>query len=182
MVDVIYPFGRHGDRDLDDLIVDAARAARAFGHRRKDVDGIWLGNLNGGFTRDIFASSLVSQADPALRRKPATQVENACASGSAAIYAACNAIESGRVHIALVVGAEKMTAVAGAETTRILGDCGYVKESGFYPAGFPGIFAQLALDYFRRWGTSPKRLPACGQEPCQWGPESVGTYAQGPGL
>lgn len=147
------PFGRHEGRDLEDLIVEAARGALAHSCiEGKDVDGIWLGNLNGGFTHDIFAASLVSQADPALRWKPATRVENACASGSAAIYAACDAIESGRAHIALVVGAEKMTAVASAETTRILGDCGYAKESDFYPAGFPGIFARLALDYFCRWG------------------------------
>lgn len=153
------PFGRHESLGLEDLIVQAARQALVHASiDAQDIDGIWLGNLNGGFTHDIFASSLVSLADPALRWKPATRVENACASGSAAIYAACDAIESGRCDLALVVGAEKMTAVSGGEATRILADCGYAKESDFYPAGFPGIFAQLALDYFRSWGDQSETL------------------------
>ena len=41
--------------------------------------------MNGGFVRQEFPASLVLQADPDLRFKPATRVENACATGSAAI-------------------------------------------------------------------------------------------------
>lgn len=147
------PFGRHNDLSLEQLIVDASSAALAHaGVRGEDVGGIWLGNLNGGFTRDIFASSLACQADPGLRWKPATRVENACASGSAAVYAACDAIEAGRLDLALVVGAEKMTDVPGPDVTRILGDCGYAGETGDPPGGFPGIFAQIARAHFARWG------------------------------
>jgi acetyl-CoA C-acetyltransferase len=153
------PFGRHEGRGLEDLIVETTRSALTdSGVDGKDIDGIWLGNLNGGFTRDIFSSSLVSQADPSLRWKPATRLENACASGSAAIYAACDAIESGRVHLALVVGAEKMTAVSGSDVTRILGDCGYSGEVGSPPGGFPGIFGQLTLEYFQSWGDQSEAL------------------------
>ncbi|WP_180283872.1 hypothetical protein [Azospirillum oleiclasticum] len=50
-----------------------------------DVDGIWLGKLNGGFVPDAFCSSPVLQADDDVRWKPATRVENACASGAAAL-------------------------------------------------------------------------------------------------
>jgi acetyl-CoA C-acetyltransferase len=45
-----------------------------------------------------------------------------------------------------------MTAVSGAETTRILGDCGYSGEAGNPPGGFPGIFAAIARDYFAAHG------------------------------
>ena len=41
------------------------------------------------------------QADEGLRWKPATRVENACASGSAAIYSAVNAIKAGDAEITL---------------------------------------------------------------------------------
>lgn len=153
------PFGRLADRNIEDLIVEAARSALA--HARIDgqaIDGIWLGNLNGGFTRDVFPSSLASQADPGLRWKPATRLENACASGSAALYAACDAIEAGRARVALVVGAEKMTDVSGAEVTRILGDCAYSGESGNSPGGFPGIFGQIAQQYFDAWGDHSEAL------------------------
>ena len=147
------PFGRLDGRSLEDLIVEAATGALAHaGVPAADIDGIWLGNLNGGFTPDIFAASLVAQADPGLRWKPATRLENACASGSAAIYGACDAIASRRARIALVVGVEKMTGVGGAEVTRILGDCAYSGEAGQPAGGFPGIFGQIARGYFDAHG------------------------------
>ncbi len=153
------PFGKFDGMRLEDLIVRAAGEALAHaGISGQEVDGTWLGNLNGGFAPDIFASSLVFGADEGLRWKPATRLENACASGSAAIYAACDAIESGRAKIALVVGAEKMTDVSGADVTRILGDCGYSGETGSPPGGFPGIFGMVAEDYFRVYGNHSETL------------------------
>lgn len=147
------PFGRLDGYSLESLIAQAGREAMAHaGVPAAEVDGVWLGNLNGGFTPDIFASSLALQCDDALRWKPAVRLENACASGSAAVYGACDAIEAGRAKVALVIGAEKMTAVSGAETTRILGDCGYSGEAGNPPGGFPGIFASIAQDYFAQHG------------------------------
>lgn len=147
------PFGRLDGLSLENLITRVGSEALAHaGIDGSVVDGVWLGNLNGGFAPDIFASSLALQCDEALRWKPATRLENACASGSAAIYAACDAIEAGRARVALVIGAEKMTAVSGAETTRILGDCGYSGEAGQPPGGFPGIFASIAQDYFDAHG------------------------------
>lgn len=147
------PFGRLEHLSLEDLIVQAAQQALENAHiSGQEVDAVWLGNLNGGFTADIFASSLIHQADAGLRWKPATRVENACASGSAALYAACDAIEAGRADIALVVGAEKMTDVSGAEVTHILSNCGYSGESGQPAGGFPGIFGAIAQQYFSEWG------------------------------
>jgi len=147
------PFGRLDGLSLEDLITQAAREAMAHaGVDGEAVDGVWLGNLNGGFTPDIFASSLALHADPGLRWKPAVRLENACASGSAAVYAACDAVAAGRARVALVVGAEKMTAVSGADVTRILGQCAYSAEAGTPPGGFPGIFADIAQRYFAQHG------------------------------
>lgn len=147
------PFGRLDALDLESLITGVSREAiRHAGIEAREVDGIWLGQLNGGFVADTFASSLVLQADDALRWAPATRVENACASGAAALYAACDAIESGRTRVALVVGAEKMTGVSGPETTRILGNASYAKEEAARGMTFPGIFAQMAQAYFERHG------------------------------
>lgn len=147
------PFGRLDGLSLEDLIVQVSRDALA--HAQVDateVDGIWLGQLNGGLVPEIFCSSLVLQADPRLRWCPATRVENACASGAAAVFAACDAIESGRAGLALVVGAEKMTGVSGAEVTRILGSASYVKEEAARGMTFPGLFGDLAQAYFDAYG------------------------------
>ena len=147
------PFGKHADLDLESRISLAAKGAMAHagidGHA---VDGIWIGNLNGRFVPDIFCSSLVMQADEALRWKPATRVENACASGAAAIYSACDAIESGRASVALVIGAESMTNQPNAEVTRILSGSSYYKDEGALGLTFPGIFAEFAKAYFGQYG------------------------------
>ncbi|HUD24922.1 MAG TPA: acetyl-CoA acetyltransferase [Burkholderiaceae bacterium] len=146
-------FGRHEGLDLEGLIDSVGhQALEHAGIAARDVDATWLGNLNGGFVPDNFCSSFVLNADPALRWKPATRVENACASGSAAVFSACDAIEAGRARVALVVGAEKMTAVSADEVTRVLANASYVKEEAAAGLSFPGIFAQMARQYFARYG------------------------------
>lgn len=147
------PFGKLDNLDLESLIGNVTRAAIAdAGIGADDIDGIWLGHLNGGFVPEIFCSSMVLQADDGLRWKPATRVENACASGAAAVFSAANAVEAGQCRIALVVGAEKMTAVTGAEVTRILGSASYVSEEAARGLSFPGIFGHIAQAYFDRHG------------------------------
>jgi len=146
-------FGRLDNEDLESLIAGVSRAALADAEiGAEEIDGIWLGHLNGGFVPDSFCSSLVLQADDDLRWKPATRVENACASGAAAVYSAINAVAAGECRIALVVGAEKMTAVSGDAVTRALGAASYVKEEAANGLTFPGIFGRMAQDYFARYG------------------------------
>src|SRR4051794_39893305 len=60
-----------------------------------DVDGIFVGVYNNGFSTQDFQAGLVSMAVPELAEKSATRLENACATGSAALYAAVDFIESG---------------------------------------------------------------------------------------
>ena len=92
---------------------------------------------------------MVLGADEGLRFKPATRLENACASGSAALYAAMDAIASGRIDVALVVGAEKMTELDGAGVTRALGSASYqAEEAG---QSFPDIFAKFAKAYAAKY-------------------------------
>ena len=142
-------FGRL-DGSLEDLIQVAAREALAdAGLSGADVDAVWLGNFNAGMVPDGFCASMILGADDGLRFKPATRCENACASGSAALYAAMDAIASGRVKVALVVGAEKMTAVDGATVTRALGAASYQKEEA--GMSFPQIFAEFARAYAAKY-------------------------------
>ena len=144
-------FGRLGDCTLEDLILDVTRQATAHaGLEAADIDGIWLGHFNSGLVGDGFAASLALNADDALRFTPAVRVENACASGSAAIYAARDAIRAGDTRIALVIGAEKMTACDTAAATRALAGASYQKEES--GVSFPQIFAQFAQRYFQQYG------------------------------
>ncbi len=142
-------FGRL-DQSLEELIQTVSREAISdAGISAGDVDEVWLGHFNAGMVPDGFCSSMILGADDALRFKPATRCENACASGSAALYSAIDAIESGRINIALVVGAEKMTELDGAGVTRSLGAASYQKEES--DLSFPAIFAKYAQAYQERF-------------------------------
>ncbi|OOY27016.1 acetyl-CoA acetyltransferase [Thioclava sp. L04-15] len=144
-------FGRLEGQTLEDLIL--AAGGQALDHAGIDpgeIDGIWLGHFNSGLVPDGFPSSLALGLDERLRFTPATRVENACASGSAAIYAARDAIRSGRVKAALVIGAEKMTAKDTAGVTEALAGASYqAEEAG---VSFPQIFARFAQAYFQAHG------------------------------
>lgn len=139
-------FGRFDTLGLEALIREATVSALAdAGIGGADVDGVWLGNFNSGLVADGFCSSMVLHADPGLRFKPAMRCENACASGSAALQGALDAVNSGRCGIALVVGAEKMTALDTAGVTRALGGASYQAEEA--DLSFPQIFARFATAY-----------------------------------
>jgi acetyl-CoA C-acetyltransferase len=154
------PF-RKETRDVEALVVEAAQGALAdAGIGAEEVDEIFLGHFNGGFTPQDFTSSLVLQADPAFRFKPATRVENACATGSAAVYGGLRAIEARKARVVLVVGVEKMTELSGTEIGETLLKASYLKEEKGIEGGFAGVFARIAQMYFQRHGDQSDALAA----------------------
>jgi len=155
------PFGKLDAVDSEQLIRDAVEPALASaGLQASDIDGIFVGHYNAGFIPQDFTASLVALAVPELRHVPAVRLENACATGSAAIWAALDAVESGRVQHALVVGFEIMNAVPGPRIAETLLRCSYVKEEGTIPSGFAGVFGQIAGQYFERFGDQSDALAA----------------------
>jgi acetyl-CoA C-acetyltransferase len=154
-------FGKSDSPDLEDLLAEAATGAIAHaGIDPNEIDAVFVGNFNNGFTKQDFPSSLPMQAVPELRFKPATRYENACASGSAAIHAARDFIGAGRGRIALVLGGEKMTACPKEQVgENLLGAC-YRREEGDIQAGFAGVFGRIAESYFQRFGDQSDALAA----------------------
>lgn len=152
-------FGKSEHPDTESLIASIlAPALEHAGISARDVDGIFVGVFNGGFSRQDFQGALVALADDDLRHTPAIRYENACATGSAALYGAMDFIESGRGRIALVVGAEKMTATPNAQVGDILLGASYVAEEADVPAGFAGLFGQITQSYFQRHGDQSDAL------------------------
>jgi acetyl-CoA C-acetyltransferase len=98
------------------------------------------------------------QASPDLRFKRATRVENACATGSAAVHLGLKAIAARSARIVLVVGVEQMTTTPPAEIGRNLLKASYVREEADIDGGFAGIFGQIAARYFQRWGDQSDAL------------------------
>ena len=150
-------FGKLEGETLESLITKVAtEAIEHAGIGPEDVDEIVLGHFNAGFSPQDFTASLVLQADDRLRFKPATRVENACATGSAAVRQGIRAIDAGAARIVLVVGAEQMTTTPGPEIGRNLQ--GRLPEDGDTPAGFAGVFGKIAQAYFQRHGDQSDAL------------------------
>ncbi len=150
-------FGKHEGEDIEDMIVQVATGAlRDSGIAPKDVDAIYLGTFGGGFVQQEFPASLVLQASEDLRFKPATHVENACATGSAALYQGLNHIAAKKARIVLVVGVEKMTEVGGEVLGGILSKASYLREES--ASSFAEIFGQITDRYFQAYGDKSDAL------------------------
>ncbi|MDJ0609937.1 MAG: acetyl-CoA acetyltransferase [Kiloniellales bacterium] len=155
------PFGKHQDQDVESLILQVAQSAVAdAGLEAADIDELVLGTYNEGFSPQGFPSSLILQADEAFRYKPATRVENACATGTAALHQGVKSVEAKRARFVLVVGVEKMTALPGPEIGGVLLKAAYVKEEGQIEGGFAGVFGRIAQQYFQKHGDQSDALAA----------------------
>ncbi|MGX5736037.1 acetyl-CoA acetyltransferase [Bosea thiooxidans] len=153
------PFGKQDAETIESLIVRVATEALVdAGITADQVDEIVLGHFNAGFSAQDFTASLVLQADPALRFKPTTRVENACATGSAAVHQGVRAIKAGDAKVVLVVGVEQMTKTPGPEIGKNLLKASYLPEDGDTPAGFAGVFGKIAAAYFQRHGDQSDAL------------------------
>jgi acetyl-CoA C-acetyltransferase len=153
------PFGKLDNETIESLMVRVTQEALDHaGIGPEDVDEVLLGHFNAGFSPQDFTASLVFQASDKFRFKPATRVENACATGSAAVHQAIKTIEAKRARTVLVVGVEQMTKTPGPEIGKNLLKASYLPEDGETPAGFAGVFGQIAGRYFQRHGDQSDAL------------------------
>ena len=152
-------FGVNVEQTSENMIADVVE--KAIEHAEisaKEIDAIFVGTFNNGFQKQDFHGALpaVSQSD--LRHVPAMRVENACATGSAAIHTAMNAIEAKKAKTTLVVGVEKMTDVSSEKVGDILLGASYRPEEGSTKGGFTGVFATIAKSYFQKYGDKSDTL------------------------
>ncbi len=152
-------FGRLEGETVESLITRVTRDALAdAGIEPAEVGEIMLGHFNAGFSAQDFTAALVLQASPDLRFKRATRVENACATGSAAVHQGLQAIAAKKARVALVVGVEQMTTTPPVDIGRNLLKASYVGEEAQIDGGFAGIFGQIAGRYFQRYGDQSDAL------------------------
>jgi acetyl-CoA C-acetyltransferase len=152
-------FGRLEGETVESLIVRVATEALAdAGIAPADIDEIVLGHFNAGFSAQDFTASLVLQASPDLRFKRATRVENACATGSAAVHQGLKALAAKSARFVLVVGVEQMTTTAPAEIGKNLLKASYVRDEASIDGGFAGIFGKIAALYFQKYGDQSDAL------------------------
>ena len=152
-------FGKRDNDDVEGMICSvASEAIKDSGFSPADIDAIYLGHFGGAFSLQGFTSSLVFQASDALRFKPATRVENACATGSAAVHQGLDYIEARRGKLVLVIGVEKMTDLQGAQVGDALLSASYLKEESNIEDGFAGVFGKITQAYFQKYGDKSEAL------------------------
>ncbi|MBM7610270.1 acetyl-CoA C-acetyltransferase [Lysinibacillus composti] len=152
------PFGKHENKSLKDLLVEAARAALHDADYPR-IDAVIVGNFMGGaiYNQEILGAIVVNDLN--LGSIPALKVEGACASGGIAIRQAILGILSGEYENVLVVGGEKMKHASTETVTQAINAAmdnqSLEKNSGLT---FPAFFGLLANRYFFESGATKKHL------------------------
>ena len=146
-------FGKLTEETLESLIVQVAtEAISRAGIEPGQIDEIYLGQFNSGMMPLAFPSSLALQVSPELANVPATRVENACASGSAAFQQGTKSLLAGTARTVLVIGAEKMTHAGADVVGAALLGADYDMAGHTSTTGFTGLFADVAKHYEKRYG------------------------------
>ena len=132
-----------------DLLIEAGRGAIADAClEAKDIDAIYVGSCSpGSFINQEHVAPIAAEIDPALRFKPMTRCECACASSSVALYDAIYAVEAGRAKHVLVIGVEKMNLLPTPQMTHVLACSSHWPTEGSRGMSFPMLFAEYAKGY-----------------------------------
>ena len=154
-------FGAFPEKSSRDLFVEAYQELLNSvdkGFDPAEIEGLYLGN----YSSDLFEGqghTAPIMADAAgLLPIPAVRIEDACASGGAALRQGVMAIASGMCDMVLVGGVEKMTNLPTARVTDTLAtaaDVLFETPSGFT---FPGFYAAMATAYMHKYGMSAEHL------------------------
>jgi len=146
-------FGKLTGETLESLIVSVAtEAIDGAGIDAGQIDEIYVGQFNSGMMPLAFPSSLALQVSDQLANVPATRVENACASGSAAFQQGVKSLLAGTATTVLVIGAEKMTDAGADVVGAALLGADYDHAGTPSTTGFTGLFAEVAKAYEKRYG------------------------------
>lgn len=143
-----------------DLLIEAGRGAIGdSGLDARDIDAVYVGSCSpGSFINQEHVAPIAAEIDPALRFKPMTRCECACASSSVALYDAVYALEANRYRNVLVIGVEKMNLLPTPQMTHVLACSSHWPSEGSKGWSFPMLFAAYARGYQAHYGISQEDL------------------------
>ena len=154
-------FGAFAEKNTRDLFVEAYKEMKKTIDKGLDpsvIEALYIGNFSSDqFEHQAHIAPLLTDAI-GLTPRPATRVEDACASGGVAIRQGVMMIASGMADVVLVGGAEKMTALNTAAVTEALATAADMPFE--IPAGFtfPGFYAAMASAYMHQYGMKSEHL------------------------
>jgi acetyl-CoA acetyltransferase len=177
-------FGRHLERSIDDLAGEALRGALQDAGCSADAIGTayYAGMTNGPLQGQIGIPGQVVFSKIGLEGIPMFNVENACASGSAAVHLAIQSLKAGVCDVALALGAEKMNVPDKAKAFALFEggwDVSRVEENfaslmklgeGIEPppgsesdqpySRFMSVYAALCRYHIKTYGTTQRQIAA----------------------
>src|SRR4030042_2495282 len=148
------PFGEFWDKDILDLIVEAASEAfEDAGVQAKDMQAAWVGYT----VSDTAMTGIILSSALQLQFIPVTRVENACGTGAETIRGAALGLASKTYDLVLALGVEKMKDAG-------FGGIGQAWPGKWHPVygaapevgGAVGRYALAATKYFSTYGLSPE--------------------------
>ena len=150
-------WGELWKKSLRQIFTDAALAA--IGDAGVDkIDSMYVGCMSSGlFVGQEHLASLLADY-VGIAGVSAARVESACASGGVAFRSGYIEVASGMSDIVLVGGVEKMTDVSGDGATYALATAADQEYEGYHGVTFPGLYAMMANDHMRRFGTTREQI------------------------
>lgn len=116
-----------------------------------DVDGVWYGTLD--IANEGASGAAVAHAT-GLFETPATQIVNACATGSDAFRNAVQAIKAEDIDVALVIGAEKML----DSTEGLIGGAALERLWRGRGVTMPAFFGMRATRHMEQYDTTREQI------------------------
>lgn len=158
-------FGVFPGRSTRDLFVEAFGELRTSVDRGldpNDIEALYIGNYSSDLFEGQGHTAPIMTDWVGLAPRPATRVEDACASSGVALRQGILAVASGLYDVVLVGGIEKMSDLPTSQVTDTLATAGDVLYE--IPAGFtfPGFYAAMATAYMDRYGATPEAFMQVG--------------------
>lgn len=151
-------FGVRQDVNICELAFEAVKPAlEDAGLTPKDIPYVPVASVGVWYEEPLPAVAIAEYCG--LTGAGLMKFEAACATGSAAIYAAYTAIASGHLDLAMVIGAEKMREVDTLTAVELIGRAGYyLWEFENFGMTFPAYYALHAVAHMSKYGTTEEDL------------------------
>ena len=149
-------FGERWESTAEDLAVEAFAEALADAKiEKKQIEASYFGTHFDEV--NVGKAAVPLQNALKLQYTPATRTENYCATATEAFRAACYSVAAGVYDIVLALGVEKLkdTGYGGLPGGAGMGVQAFMMGPN---ATAPGLFAQLATAYGKRWGIPMEKI------------------------
>ncbi|MCD6479825.1 thiolase domain-containing protein [Candidatus Bathyarchaeota archaeon] len=153
------PFGKHPDRSLIDLMLEASYTALMDADALDaPIDALYVGCMASGMLCGLQNTATLLADELGIKPQTAERIENSAASGASAILNAYLAVASGLYDVALVVGAEKMRHLPTSEATKAIASMTHPEGERPHGVTMPSLAALLTRLYMKRYGLTREQL------------------------